>query len=210
VAALPSIAYIDTWQALHRPAVSALIAVLNDYGVPPAGRAAQPLTPAESEAVAQAGVVALTAAFQAYVVRLFEVTADGLTGDRMVAVRLRETHVVGREGHRRFSSPSPEAVRGLFNALFDVLLPGEDIWFGVTVGTHTWQGATAAPLSERDTQTLVEDHLNLRHKIAHGAPVPTVSPHEVAERLAVFDQIVLALDNSARRLILQHTRRPPW
>jgi len=211
VIALPSSAYIDIWDTLHRPAVRALEAVLNDYGTSSAARARAPLTPDESASVARAGIVALTAAFQAYVVALFEVTVQAMTSNAATVARLRKTHIEGTDAaHRRFGNPRPEAVRALFNALFDVLLPNADIWQGVTVGAHTWQGALRTQLSEQQTQDLVGAHVTLRNGIAHGEVLSPVTLRDLSERVAVFDQIVEALDNSARGLIARYRGTAPW
>jgi hypothetical protein len=158
-----------------------------------------PLTTDQTQALCRAAVVATIAAFQAYVVALFETMAQHLTGSRTAVDRLKDRYL--RRGARaRFNTPNHLEVERLFASLLDVLLPGESIWDNVST----------ARFGSNRIASFMEIHLGRRHAIAHGDAPPTLSPADVREGLDQFTRIVRALDARAGILIAMRTGRAPW
>jgi hypothetical protein len=186
-----------------------------------------PLLEADIAALCRATTVALSAAFERYIVELFSVlaVAAGLTDYRVqqhllefssgtISQRLARALAAGvgvlgltqteasalraEAGgpRRRFANPNARNVRLLFQLVF----PGDDIWAGVCTLSN----------SEEMVQGLVNRQQDERHALAHGRDRKVPSPAEVGSRLAEFELIVCALDDSAADLTRRRLGECPW
>jgi hypothetical protein len=165
----------------------ALAAVRETYGR--AGPVAYAcLTRDASNAPGRAAIVALSAAFEAYVVALFEHTALALGHSASRTQQLA--------GQCRFSNPRPRNVRDGFRLL--------DMGFGI------WAGISTASRSMVQLLGFVGIHQVDRHHIAHGVTRKPYTVREVAARLSEYEEIAQQLDRRAADLVQMHTGHRPW
>ncbi|MBM3497884.1 MAG: hypothetical protein FJX74_04350 [Armatimonadetes bacterium] len=173
--------------------------------------ASRPLDEEETWAVERAIVVAISAAFERYVVELFTVVARrrgwkpsrikrhlaqfgsiSLHGDILafleeegVAPETRSKLSDLRWPSLRFANPSSPNV----SRLFSPVLGGKDVWSGVTA---------AGQLSEEQVKELVDSHLEDRHDIAHGRERRRpLRAGPIDDTISAFREFVPSLDECA-------------
>jgi len=178
---VPSPAY-DQWT--EHVSDAAALQRLREVGGTRVRNAWIPLTPLETDVLGRAAVVALSAAFERYVVELFRVAAVEV-GVSIFRVEEHLLHFAGEQ--RRFANPNAANVGDLFGLVF----PGDSVWVGVCTPSR----------SEESAQRFVDDHQEDRHGVAHGRLRCSFSVPEMRGRAAEFEQIVQALDESAGVLV---------
>ena len=166
---------------------------IGDTGCRRVGESCLPLSSAETETLCRAALVALSAAFERYVVGLFGLAASE-TGRSGLWAQERLLDPTGDD--RRFANPSARNVRQLFGLLFH----GQDVWAGI-----------ATPMRSEDmVQEYVDEHQQYRHDVAHGRDSPRFSTADIRERIHEFERIVQALDASVGGLVRHATGKCTW
>jgi len=187
---MPSPAY-DQWTEYVSDAVA--LQRLRQVGCTRVAHACVSLTEIEVGALGRAVLVALSAAFERYIVELFRVAASESGRSRFWAEEaLRDPSGDGR----RFANPSAPNVRGLFGLLFHE----EDVWAGITTALR----------SEEMVQVFVDEHLQHRHDVAHGRDRPSFDAESVGERIQEFEKVVQSLDAGVGRLVRHVAGRCTW
>jgi len=143
-------------------------------------------------AVCRAAIVAISAAFEAYVEVLAE-TSGAALGER--------TYTDLEKAVLKFHNPRPEHIDNLLGACGWTCEVIRDMWHETDSRLGRRRG------SVRDD---IDAHQDDRHWVAHAQRLVEVSPGDVAERISDFSGVVASLDQFIGRAVEEETERPIW
>lgn len=145
----------------------------------------------ERSAVCRAAIVAISAAFEAYVEAIAEASGTAREHPR----RHIDAALAG------FHNPRPEHVDALLCDCGWAAEDVEDAWHEIDRQLGGRRGSVRED---------IDSHQDDRHSVAHGREWVSISSEEVVDRIGVFADVVAALDGVAGRVVEEQTDRAIW